>query len=71
MTMMRALVLEKQHELAMRDIELPQDVGPGMAKIRIHNHTSGTKRYSESLTVVVDSRNEPERHRATSGRWRP
>jgi D-xylulose reductase len=34
--MMRALVLEKQHELAMRDIELPQDVGPGMAKIRIH-----------------------------------
>jgi D-xylulose reductase len=33
--MMRALVLEKQHELAMRDIELPQDVGPGMVKIRI------------------------------------
>src|SRR6476660_3307415 len=31
-----------------------------MAKIRIHNHSSGTKRYSESLTVVVDSRNEPE-----------
>jgi D-xylulose reductase len=36
MTMMRALVLEKQHELAMRDIELPQDVGPGMVKIKIH-----------------------------------
>ena len=36
MTMMRALVLEKQHELSMRDIELPQDVGPGMVKIKIH-----------------------------------
>jgi small-conductance mechanosensitive channel len=31
-----------------------------MAKIRIHNHSAGTKRYSESLTVSVDSRNEPE-----------
>lgn len=36
MTMMRALVLEKQHELSMRDIELPQDVGPGMVRIKIH-----------------------------------
>jgi small-conductance mechanosensitive channel len=31
-----------------------------MAKIRIHNHSAGTKRYSESLTVSVDNRNEPE-----------
>ena len=36
MTMMRALVLEKQHQLSMRDIDLPQDVGPGMVKIKIH-----------------------------------
>ena len=36
MTMMRALVLEKQHELSLRDIELPQAVGPGMVKIKIH-----------------------------------
>jgi small-conductance mechanosensitive channel len=31
-----------------------------MAKLRIQNHSAGTKRYSESLTVSVDSRNEPE-----------
>ena len=31
-----------------------------MAKIRIHNHSAVTKRYSEGLTVIVDSRNEPE-----------
>jgi D-xylulose reductase len=36
MTKVRALVLERQHELAMRDIELPLDVGPGMVKIAIH-----------------------------------
>lgn len=36
MTKVRALVLERQHELAMRDIDLPLDVGPGMAKIKIH-----------------------------------
>lgn len=36
MTKMRALVLEKQHELALRDIELPQEVGPGEVKIKIH-----------------------------------
>jgi len=36
MTMMRALVLEKQHELSLRDIDLPQAVGPGMVKIKIH-----------------------------------
>lgn len=36
MTMMRALVLEKQHELSLRDIDLPQDVGPGMVRIKIH-----------------------------------
>ena len=33
---MRALVLERQHELALRDIDLPLDVGPGMLKIAIH-----------------------------------
>jgi D-xylulose reductase len=36
MTKMRALVLEKQHELALRDIDLPQEVGPGEVKIKIH-----------------------------------
>jgi D-xylulose reductase len=36
MTMMRALVLEKAHELTLRDIDLPLDVGPGMVKIKLH-----------------------------------
>jgi len=36
MTKVRALVLERQHELAMRDIELPMEVRPGMVKIAIH-----------------------------------
>src|SRR6218665_290972 len=36
MTLQRALVLEKQHELALRDIDLPDAVGPGMVRIRIH-----------------------------------
>ena len=36
MTMMRALVLEKQHELALRDIDLPMETGPGMVNIRLH-----------------------------------
>ena len=36
MTKVRALVLERQHELALREIDLPLDVGPGMVKIAIH-----------------------------------
>ncbi|WIJ26236.1 NAD(P)-dependent alcohol dehydrogenase [Devosia sp. RR2S18] len=36
MSRVRALVLERQHELAMRDIDLPLEVGPGMVKIAIH-----------------------------------
>jgi D-xylulose reductase len=36
MTMARALVLEKQHELKLRDIDLPLAVGPGEVKIAIH-----------------------------------
>lgn len=36
MSKVRALVLERQHELALRDIELPLDVGPGMVRIAIH-----------------------------------
>ena len=36
MTQVRALVLERQHELKLRDIDLPMDVGPGMVKIKIH-----------------------------------
>jgi len=36
MTLQRALVLEKQHELALRDIELPDEVGPGMVRIKLH-----------------------------------
>jgi D-xylulose reductase len=33
---MRALVLERQHELTLRDIDLPQQVGPNDVKIKIH-----------------------------------
>ena len=36
MTMVRALVLEQQRELALRDIDLPLQVGPGMVKIAVH-----------------------------------
>lgn len=36
MTKMRALVLEKQHELTLRDIDLPTEVGPGEVKIKLH-----------------------------------
>ncbi|MBD8063910.1 NAD(P)-dependent alcohol dehydrogenase [Devosia sp. PTR5] len=36
MTKVRALVLERQHELALREIDLPLEVGPGMVKIAIH-----------------------------------
>ena len=32
----RALVLERQHELALRDIDLPTAVGPGEVKIKLH-----------------------------------
>jgi small-conductance mechanosensitive channel/CRP-like cAMP-binding protein len=31
-----------------------------VAKIRIQNHSAGTRRYSSSLTVIVDNRTEPE-----------
>jgi D-xylulose reductase len=33
---MRALVLERQHELALRDIDLPLDVGLGMCPSSDH-----------------------------------
>ena len=33
---MRALVLERQHELALRDIDLPLKPGPGEVRIKIH-----------------------------------
>ena len=36
MTKVRALVLERQHELAIREIDLPLEVGPGMVRIAIH-----------------------------------
>lgn len=36
MTVQRALVLEAKDRLALRDIDLPMDVGPGMVKIRLH-----------------------------------
>lgn len=36
MSKVRALVLERQHELALRDIELPLETGPGMVRIAIH-----------------------------------
>jgi D-xylulose reductase len=34
--MAKALVLEKTRELALRDIDLPQDVGPRDVKVRVH-----------------------------------
>jgi D-xylulose reductase len=36
MAKVRALVLERQHELSLRDIDLPQDVGPGEVKVKLH-----------------------------------
>ncbi|MBZ9811105.1 MULTISPECIES: NAD(P)-dependent alcohol dehydrogenase [unclassified Mesorhizobium] len=36
MTNVRALVLEDQHQLKLRDIDLPQTVGPGEVRIKIH-----------------------------------
>ena len=36
MAKVRALVLEKQHELGLREIDLPLEVGPGMVRIAIH-----------------------------------
>lgn len=36
MSMVRALVLERQHHLALREIDLPLEVGPGMVRIRLH-----------------------------------
>lgn len=33
---MRALVLERQRELSLRDIDLPQALGPGMVRIKVH-----------------------------------
>ena len=36
MALSRALVLERQHELALRDIDLPQAVGPGEVRVQIH-----------------------------------
>jgi small-conductance mechanosensitive channel len=31
-----------------------------MAKMRIQNHSGGSRRYNGSLTIAIDSRNEPE-----------
>ncbi|MER8973985.1 MULTISPECIES: NAD(P)-dependent alcohol dehydrogenase [unclassified Mesorhizobium] len=36
MTNIRALVLERQHELKLREIDLPQTVGAGEVRIKIH-----------------------------------
>ena len=36
MESVRALVLERQHELSLRNIDLPMKVGPDDVKIRIH-----------------------------------
>jgi D-xylulose reductase len=33
---MRALVLERQHELSLRDFDLPQEVGPDDVKVKVH-----------------------------------
>jgi D-xylulose reductase len=36
MTKATALVLERQHELALREIDLPMEVGPRQVKIKVH-----------------------------------
>jgi len=36
MATMRALVLERKDKLALRDIDLPQEVGPGEVRIAVH-----------------------------------
>jgi len=36
MARVTALVLERQHELSMREIDMPLEVGPGMVRIAIH-----------------------------------
>ena len=36
MAMQRALVLERQHVLTLRDIDLPANTGSGQVKIKIH-----------------------------------
>lgn len=36
MTLQRALVLEQQNDLQLRDIDLPDALGPGMVRIRLH-----------------------------------
>ncbi len=36
MTSVRSVVLERQHELTLRDIELPSSLGPDDVRIRIH-----------------------------------
>jgi D-xylulose reductase len=36
MANVRALVLERQHELRLREIDLPQEPGPGEVKIKLH-----------------------------------
>lgn len=36
MSMQRALVLERQHHLSIRDIDLPDAVGPGQVKVKLH-----------------------------------
>ncbi len=36
MAKVRALVLERRNELAVRDIDLPMEVGPGQVKIKVH-----------------------------------
>src|SRR5688572_15710323 len=33
---MRALVLERQHELSLRDVDLPQEPGPDDVKVKVH-----------------------------------
>ena len=33
---MRALVLERQHELSLRDFDIPQEVGPDDVKVKVH-----------------------------------
>ena len=33
---MRALVLERQHELSLRDFDVPQEVGPGDVRVKVH-----------------------------------
>jgi small-conductance mechanosensitive channel len=47
----------RYRDFSRRPVFVPNSV---IAKMRIQNHGGGSRRYNGSVTVAVDSRNEPE-----------